>query len=264
MTKSRTPDTTAAPPRTPGLPRTPSAREKPHPRSPKKASISRRSALLFIRGTETSQIAPFFPSKTSTFPPSVVIIRHPSRPYWRETREATTQTVVKEHEVVTQPNEFSRIFEAHHGMVFRTAYRITGNAADAEDVLQTIFLRMLRQSASDSALTQEESYLRRAAVNASLDIIRKRQASRSVPLIEAAAQKAQPKADNGLKDCLRRALETLTERSAEIFALRYFEDFSNQQIAGALNISQVLVAVSLHRTRRQLQKEIRTCMGGGK
>ena len=223
-----------------------------------------RLGTIFIRGTQTSQIAPFFPSPNPTFSPSVVIIRHPSRLYWRETREAATQTAVKEHEVVTQPNEFSRIFEAHHGMVFRTAYRITGNAADAEDVLQTIFMRMLRQSPSDSALTQEESYLRRAAVNASLDIIRQRQASRSVPLNEATAQTVEPKSGNGLKDCLRRALQTLTERSAEIFALRYFEDFSNQQIAGALNISQVLVAVSLHRTRRQLQKEIRTCMGGGK
>jgi RNA polymerase sigma-70 factor, ECF subfamily len=250
--------------RTPVLPRTASAREKPHPRAPKKALISRRSALFFIRGMQTSQIAPFFPSPKPTFWPSVVIIRHTSRLYWRQTREATTQSAVKEHEVVTQPNEFSRIFEAHHGMVFRTAYRITGNAADAEDVLQTIFLRMLRQAPSDSALTQEESYLRRAAVNASLDIIRQRQASRNVPLNEATAQPAQPKAGTGLEDCLRRALENLTERSAEIFALRYFEDFSNPQIAGALNISQVLVAVSLHRTRRQLQKEIRTCMGDGK
>jgi RNA polymerase sigma-70 factor (ECF subfamily) len=149
-------------------------------------------------------------------------------------------------------------------MVFRTAYRITGNAADAEDVLQTIFLRILRQPTSGAALTQEESYLRRAAVNASLDVIRQRQASRSVALNEAAAQTEPAKADTGIEDCLRRALRTLSERSAEIFALRYFEDLSNQQIAGALDISSVLVAVSLHRTRRQLQKEIRTCMGGVK
>jgi RNA polymerase sigma-70 factor (ECF subfamily) len=149
-------------------------------------------------------------------------------------------------------------------MVFRTAYRITGNAADAEDVLQAIFLRMLRQTGQDAVLNREESYFRRAAVNASLDVMRQRQTSRSVPLNEAAAQTAQPKSDSGLQDCLRRALKTLTERSAEIFALRYFEDLSNQQIAGALNISQVLVAVSLHRTRRQLQKEIRMCMGESK
>lgn len=148
-------------------------------------------------------------------------------------------------------------------MIFRTAYRITGNAADAEDVLQTIFLRLLRQPAGGTPLEQEESYLRRAAVNASLDVIRQKQTNRSVPLNEASAAGTQESpTESGLKDCLRRALHTLSERSAEIFTLRYFEDLSNQQIAGALDISQVLVAVSLHRSRRQLQKEIRTCMGG--
>ena len=149
-------------------------------------------------------------------------------------------------------------------MIFRTAYRITGNAADAEDVLQTVFLRLLRQPANAETIDQEESYLRRSAVNASVDVIRKKQSSRNVPIKEATTAAAtQPSPEAGrLKDCLRRALRTLTARAAEIFALRYFEDFSNQQIAGALDISQVLVAVSLHRSRRQLQKEIRTCLGG--
>jgi len=39
----------------------------------------------------------------------------------------------------------SELFRVHHGLVFRTAYRITGNAGDAEDVLQTVFLRLLRR-----------------------------------------------------------------------------------------------------------------------
>jgi RNA polymerase sigma-70 factor (ECF subfamily) len=148
-------------------------------------------------------------------------------------------------------------------MIFRTAYRITGNAADAEDVLQTVFLRLLRQPAGAAPIGQEGSYFRRAAVNASLDIIRQKQTARAVPINEAALKSEPPPApDSGLKECLRRALRTLTQRAAEIFTLRYFEDLSNQQIASALDISQVLVAVSLHRSRRQLQKEIRTCLGG--
>ena len=103
--------------------------------------------------------------------------------------------------------------------------------------------------------------MRRAAVNASLDVLRSRQSARTLPLKEAALQGTQPAATE-LRDCLRRAFATLSPRSAEIFALRHFEDFSNSQIAETLNISQVLVAVTLHRTRRQLQKEIRSCMGG--
>ena len=41
--------------------------------------------------------------------------------------------------------ELERIFREHHAMVFRAAYRITGNADDAEDVLQTVFLRMIKR-----------------------------------------------------------------------------------------------------------------------
>ena len=59
-----------------------------------------------------------------------------------------------------------------------------------------------------------------------------------------------------LRSELRRALARLAPREAEIFALRFFEERSNQEIARMLGISQVHVAVILHRTRRQLQKEI--------
>ena len=59
----------------------------------------------------------------------------------------------------------------------------------------------------------------------------------------------------------RRALALLTPREAEIFALRFFEDQSNQEIARTLGMSQVHVAVILHRTRGRLQKDIRNYLG---
>ncbi len=145
--------------------------------------------------------------------------------------------------------------------MFRTAYRITGNAADAEDVLQTIFLRLLRRAPNAEPPENEESYLRRAAVNASVDLIRARQTERIVPLAEAPIEDSQTTNDD-LREGLRRALATLNPQSAEIFALRYFEDFTNREIAKALRISQVLVAVKLHRARHQLQKELLSYRGG--
>ena len=74
-----------------------------------------------------------------------------------------------------------RAFEAWHSMVFRTACRITGNPADAEDALQTVFLRLTSRSASAAEVENEEGYLRRAAVNAALDIVRARQAAATAP-----------------------------------------------------------------------------------
>ena len=64
-----------------------------------------------------------------------------------------------------------------------------------------------------------------------------------------------------LRDSLRRALATLSPRDAEIFALRYFEGYKNQEIARILGITQVQVAVVLFRTRKQLQKEIKSQSG---
>jgi RNA polymerase sigma-70 factor (ECF subfamily) len=158
----------------------------------------------------------------------------------------------------TVPGEIERMFEECHGMVFRTAYRITGNAADAEDVLQGVFLRLLRRDRSAEPLENPESYLRRAAVNASLDVVRARQESAGVALEEAPPG---PADQRELRDLLRRALATLSPRAAELFALRFFEGYSNPEIARMLGISQVHVAVLLHRTRKQLQKEVRTYLG---
>ena len=144
------------------------------------------------------------------------------------------------------------MFRAHHGLVFRTAYRITGNAADAEDVSQTVFLRLFRRE--HDALENEESYLRRAAINAALDVIRSRQSDRTVEL----ADLPEPAHDDPreLRQALGKALAQLKPRPAEIFTLRFLEGFSNPQIARMLGISQVLVAVIVYRARQQLRKEL--------
>jgi RNA polymerase sigma-70 factor (ECF subfamily) len=153
------------------------------------------------------------------------------------------------------PSEFERVFRSHHGLVFRTAYRITGNAADAEDVSQTVFLRLFRRAGSANALENEEGYLRRAAINAALDVIRSRQTDRIVELPDMPAEPARDD-PRELRQALGRALAQLKPRPAEVFALRFLEGFSNPQIARMLSISQVLVAVIVHRTRQQLRKEL--------
>src|SRR4029077_5118889 len=83
-------------------------------------------------------------------------------------RRRTLRTVLVEESAIAIPGEVERAFRAHHGLVFRAAYRITGNAADAEDVLQTVFLRLARRGANSDAVENDESYLRRAAINATV------------------------------------------------------------------------------------------------
>ena len=140
-------------------------------------------------------------------------------------------------------------------MVFRTAYRITGNASDAEDVLQTVFLRLLNRKDSSGTVHSEQSYLRRAAINASLDLLRLRQADRTTELTDYPDGHVHSE-QTDLRRTLVQALGKLEPRSAEVFTLRFLEGFTNPQIAAMLGLSQVLVAVIVHRARRQLRKEL--------
>jgi RNA polymerase sigma factor (sigma-70 family) len=154
-------------------------------------------------------------------------------------------------------------------LVFGTAYRITGNAADAEDVLQTVFLRLLRRTSEsdavenavqNNAVQNQESYLRRAAINASLDVIRSRQTNPTEELVEVPDDRT-GSAITELRQALGRALSKLPSRSAEIFTLRFIEGLSNLEISRSLGISQVSVAVTVFRTRQQLRKELAKYLG---
>ena len=179
----------------------------------------------------------------------------------KEKHRRRTLLSVLEEPAIAIPDELEQVFQTHHGLVFRTAYRITGNAGDAEDVLQTVFLRMLRRGRNAEPLENPESYLRRAAINAALDVIRSRQSDQTVPLPEESSgllPTAPAQADvSGLRQALSRAMAQLNRLPAEIFALRFIEGLSNREIAEALKISQVRVAVIVHRTRLQLRKELR-------
>ena len=168
-------------------------------------------------------------------------------------------TLITTHEVPIPiiPNALDAMYREHHTMVFRTAYRITGNTADAEDVLQTVFLRMVRRDDSADAIERPENYLRRSAVHAALDLVRAKRSSADVDLDRLPATGGSRPDDGDLRELLRQALSELPVRAAEIFTLRFFEGLTNPEIAKALGISSITVAVTLHRTRRELQKKLR-------
>lgn len=155
-----------------------------------------------------------------------------------------------------------RLFAEHQQRVLRAAYRITGSMTDAEDVTQSVFVRLLHGAAEP--LGNPESYLYRAAINGALDLLRRRQADRVVPL-ETAADVASSLAgdapDEGvsateLRAGLRQALTCVSPRAAEMFVLRYLEDRDNREIAQLMHTSQAVVAVVLHQCRRKLKKQL--------
>jgi RNA polymerase sigma-70 factor (ECF subfamily) len=162
-------------------------------------------------------------------------------------------------------SELETLFREHHEQIYRTAYRITGSSVDAEDVLQTIFLRLASSKEQRDLSPSPGSYLHRAAVNAALDLMRGRTRSRAVsfesvePTREFTSSDLNPEeahAENQLRARVREAVARLGGRAATTFALRYFEGYDNREIAEMLGTSQMVVAVTLHRARTRLRKEI--------
>ena len=167
---------------------------------------------------------------------------------------------------ITQPiSGLEQLFIDHKDLVFRTAYRITGNANDAEDVLQSVFLKLLRQRQLPE-IRSMKAYLHRAAINAALDLLRLRKDTQNLALEEEDSanqpvSKDTSKSDE-LRDWLRHALGKLNPKWAEMFVLRFIEDYSNGEIAALLNTSSAVVAVVLHRTRAQLKRDFMATSGG--
>jgi len=178
--------------------------------------------------------------------------------------EATAQL-----EPVPAPPDLDHIYREHYAMVYRAAYRVTGNSSDAEDVLQTVFLRLLRRAPEAEAVTNMEGYLRRAAVNSAVDLIRSRQAAPQVPLENVAPLLPENPslapdrvhASAVIRQWLRQAVGRLSPRAAEMFVLRFFEGQENPEIAQSLGTTPGSVAVTLSRTRDRLQQEFRSYMG---
>jgi RNA polymerase sigma-70 factor, ECF subfamily len=159
------------------------------------------------------------------------------------------------------------LFRQHSDRVFRTANRVTGSAADAEDVLQTVFLRLARGPESPSVLENPEGYFARAAINASLDLLRSRKRSRAVAFddvepeaaVAAFASRKNPESgheDRELRNLIRAAVSRLGPNAAQMFTLRYFEGYDNGEIARLMSTSALVVGVTLHRARARLRKEI--------
>ena len=170
----------------------------------------------------------------------------------------STASVLKDIQRNLTP-EFERLFREHHSFVYRTAYGVTGRVEDADDVVQTVFLRLLRREIPPDLSTNPRAYLYRAAFNAAVSILRsrRRNALGSVEEVETPAAPPIPGVDEDTRRELYEAIAELSPTSAQILILRYVHDCNLAEIAKTLGTTRSTVAVSLFRSRARLRKKIR-------
>jgi len=153
---------------------------------------------------------------------------------------------------------FAELYERHYEAVFHAALRVTGNPADAEDVLQTVFLRIIARGARGGDVEEvalPAAYFRRAAVNAAVDVLRRREL-RADSVYDESAPHAAVQSSLLLKERLRRAIAALDSEDASLFLLRYVEGLSIEELSGLFEIQKNNVTVRLHRIRQRLQTEM--------
>ena len=155
--------------------------------------------------------------------------------------------------------DWQTIVDQQGPRVWRTAYRLVGNAADASDCVQEAFVSALAYS-REHTVRDWSGLMVRLATHRALDLLRRRRRDGCCVALEdwsgvgACLSDPTLAAEQGeLAGRLRLALAQLPARQAEVFCLRTLQELSYRQIAAQLEMSLPSVAVSLHRARHTLR-----------
>jgi RNA polymerase sigma-70 factor (ECF subfamily) len=151
------------------------------------------------------------------------------------------------------------LFERHHARLYRFCLRMTGNRATAEDLVQDVFMRMLKYAGSFKDEMTFVPWMFRIARNSCADHLRRSSVDRaSQPFDhERHEEHDAPAADGADADraeLIRRALLKLPVERREVLVLSRYEFKTYEEIARALGCSVGAVKVRAHRAIKQLRE----------
>ena len=183
------------------------------------------------------------------------------------------------------------LIELHGHRVYRVACQITRNEADAQEVVQDVFLAVFRKIHTFEGRAALGSWLYRVATNTALLKRRGRRTDREVPLeprppsfLADGHREGDPAYLNAdwsqtpeaellsreTREILHRTIDGLPDAYRTVLILRDIEGLSNEDVAEAVGETVPAVKSRLHRARMVLREELtrhlgpRTCVRGGK
>jgi RNA polymerase sigma-70 factor (ECF subfamily) len=144
--------------------------------------------------------------------------------------------------------------------MYRVAKSITGNRQDAEDAVQNVFMKLIRQGIPEEIHNNYYcgGYFCRAAINEALSIVRARNRHRLTDDDKIAAEPSNDRSpmEEDMRLRLLEAMAKLSNRDVELLVLSYQDGYTDQEIARLLNRSRGVIAVSLYRARTRLRKHL--------
>ena len=152
----------------------------------------------------------------------------------------------------SEPGAFDEFVHAAHPVVYTLAYRITGNAEDAKDVTQEVFVRAWRGLKNFRGDANLGTWLHRITVNCALTAVRRRSRTPIPTSDELLPDMAVEAADPGDREVLEAALRTLSDQDRIAVVLKDVEGWSCEEIARKLGTTEGAVKVRLFRARQRL------------
>ena len=144
---------------------------------------------------------------------------------------------------------FRQVYETHGPALYRFCLLQMKNTADAEDVLQEVFLKRLYRAPEFASPEHEKRWLYRVALNQCKDEWKRCHRS-EVPL-EAAALVEVPTESRALLE----QVANLPEKLRTVIHLHYYEGYSVEEMASILGVSVSAVKMRMKRGRDALRKE---------
>jgi RNA polymerase sigma-70 factor, ECF subfamily len=157
---------------------------------------------------------------------------------------------------VTRTADFDRLYQQHAASVYRYAFAVLGNNADAEDVTQQTFLNAYRAIAQGTKPRKAENWLMTITHNEVRRHFRDRQGrALEVELDEQLAEPVPERSEPSLADVLR-ALEHLTPAQRSALVMREFEGRSYAEIAEIMDVTPSALEALIFRARRALAEQL--------
>jgi RNA polymerase sigma-70 factor (ECF subfamily) len=157
---------------------------------------------------------------------------------------------------------FEVLVERYKDAVQNLAYRMLGNTTEAEDVTQEAFVRAYTQLATYKPAHKFSTWLLSIASHLAIDQLRRRRflalPLEDVPLLEwivdGGVGPEQAALRGERQDEIQSYLQRLPGKYRAVIVLRYWYDFSYEEIASTLNLTPALVKARLHRARELLAR----------
>jgi RNA polymerase sigma-70 factor (ECF subfamily) len=157
---------------------------------------------------------------------------------------------------------FGQLMHRYAGAVYNLAYRMLGNAEDAEDASQEIFLRAYTRLESFDRQRRFSTWLLSIGSNYCIDRLRRRRfawltlddAAYAVPSKERGPERSA--LDQEQRAIVQRALQKLPENYRMVTVLRYWSDLSYEEIAKATGLTESTIKTRLHRARHMLAEAL--------